>query len=266
MIELAQFQTHTIKMGPFLNISDLQPNTELTITPADVLVSKNWGPLHAKEESSSGSHDENGWYDITIGFDEGSEGACDTDLEGPLTVTVNKPGVLPVSREFVIIDPITDTVGSQIHQWIAQDLGTLMSRLGLPSGADFAEDIANVSPGGGNVIKGEILGINRAAGEFLDVIQGEAVPLEIIAIARGGFPKAEFDSITLVAKDSSDNRVTIEDASITRITERIKTQQFECEIPATETEKFEKGTLDLEVSFDDRKMQISQNIRILEAL
>ncbi len=67
MIVLRQSVAVTLKMGPFVDETDGKTaETGLTISQADVRLSKNGGNMAQKNESSSATHDENGYYDVDL--------------------------------------------------------------------------------------------------------------------------------------------------------------------------------------------------------
>jgi hypothetical protein len=66
----------TVKLGPFVdNVDGYTAETGLTITQAEVRLSKNGGDMAQKNEATSLAHDELGYYDCllntTIGDDSG---------------------------------------------------------------------------------------------------------------------------------------------------------------------------------------------------
>ena len=89
----------TVKMGPFLDDTDGKTvEDSLTITQSDVLLSKNDGNFAQKNDTNSATHDENGWYDVTLN-------ATDTDTQGNLLVYIHVTGALPVWRMFEVTNP-----------------------------------------------------------------------------------------------------------------------------------------------------------------
>lgn len=87
----------TIKLGPFLDSTNGNDNeTALTISQADVRLSKNGGNMAQKNESSSCTHDELGKYDCPID-------TTDTNTEGRLDVTVHKSGALIIDDYYMVL-------------------------------------------------------------------------------------------------------------------------------------------------------------------
>lgn len=94
---LKQSTTATIKLGPFIDDTDGKTaETALSIAQADVRLSKNGGDFAQKNSTTSATHDENGYYDISLD-------ATDTGTLGRLRVSVSKSGALPVWQDFQVV-------------------------------------------------------------------------------------------------------------------------------------------------------------------
>jgi hypothetical protein len=92
-----QSQTETLKLGPFLDETDgITQEPGLTITQSDVRISKASGAFAQKNESSSCTHDEAGWYDCD--FD-----ATDTNTAGSLLINIHVSGALAVWEEYLVL-------------------------------------------------------------------------------------------------------------------------------------------------------------------
>ena len=79
-----------LKLGPFLDDTDGKTaETALTIAQADVQVSKNGGAFAQKSETTSATHDADGWYKVPLD-------ATDTNTSGVTTVQIAVAGALPV--------------------------------------------------------------------------------------------------------------------------------------------------------------------------
>ncbi|MHC4212157.1 MAG: hypothetical protein ACYSWP_02170 [Planctomycetota bacterium] len=102
---LRQSTSVTKKMGPFVDDSDGKTEeTGLTITQSDVRLSKNGGDFTGKNDSSSSSHDENGYYAVALD-------ATDTNTLGSLLLTIHESGALPVWQNFMVIP-------AHIYDWL----------------------------------------------------------------------------------------------------------------------------------------------------
>src|SRR5688572_9958380 len=94
---LKQATSVDLPIGPFLDETDGKTaETALTITQPDVRVKKNGAAWAQKNAAQTLSHEENGWYEVTLD-------ATDTDTLGQLMVAVHESGALPVWREFLVV-------------------------------------------------------------------------------------------------------------------------------------------------------------------
>lgn len=87
----------TVLIGPFVDNTDgYTPETGLTITASEVLLSKNGGALTAKSEVNSAAHDAAGHYAVNLD-------ANDTDTPGALRIAVNESGAFPVWQDCAVL-------------------------------------------------------------------------------------------------------------------------------------------------------------------
>ena len=94
---LKQSTAATIKLGPFIDDTDGKTaETGLTIAQADIRLSKNGGDFAQTNNTAGATHDENGYYDISLD-------ATDTGTLGRLRVAVSKSGALPVWQDFLVV-------------------------------------------------------------------------------------------------------------------------------------------------------------------
>jgi len=95
---LKQSTAYTFRMGPFLDETDGKTaETGLTITQADVRLSKGGGNFAQKNESSASSHDEIGYYIVVLN-------TTDTATVGELLIAVHESGALPVFKTFQVVE------------------------------------------------------------------------------------------------------------------------------------------------------------------
>lgn len=142
---LKQSTAATVVLGPFVDSTDgVTPETALTISQADVRLSKNAGTFAQVNESTSASHMENGYYSKALN-------TTDTNTLGRLTICVNESGALPIRQEYEVIpayefDRLFDTVGPVPELGIL-DRGTAQSATSttvvLRAAAAFADDTVN---------------------------------------------------------------------------------------------------------------------------
>lgn len=111
---LKQSTAATIKLGPFVDSTDGNTaETGLTLSQADIRLSKNGGNIAQKNESSSCTHDELGVYDCALD-------ATDTNTLGRLQVFVHESGALPVWATFMVVpanvyDSLFGSDALQVH-------------------------------------------------------------------------------------------------------------------------------------------------------
>ena len=94
---LKQSTAATIKLGPFIDDGDgKSAETGLTISQADIRLSKNGGDFAQTNNATGATHDEFGYYDIPLD-------TTDTNTLGRLLVAVHESGALPVWKEFLVV-------------------------------------------------------------------------------------------------------------------------------------------------------------------
>jgi hypothetical protein len=86
-----------VLIGPFIDEDDGKTaETGLTITQADVRLSKNGQNIAQKNDTNAAVHDELGYHNCPLD-------ATDTNTEGMLTLAVHESGALPVRHEFMVL-------------------------------------------------------------------------------------------------------------------------------------------------------------------
>jgi hypothetical protein len=87
-----------VMVGPFVDSTDgATAETGLTISQADVRLSKNAGDMAQKSDNTALVHDEIGYYLCELD-------ATDTNTVGALMLAVNESGALPVRMDFQIVE------------------------------------------------------------------------------------------------------------------------------------------------------------------
>lgn len=116
---LKQSTAVTLKIGPFVDETDGKTaETALTLSQADFRLSKNGGDFAQKNESTSGTHDEIGYYDVPVN-------TTDTGTLGRLLVAVHESGALPVWKEYMVLPANTydslvsgsDALNADVDEW-----------------------------------------------------------------------------------------------------------------------------------------------------
>jgi hypothetical protein len=94
---LKQSTSATLQIGPFIDDTDGKTaETGLTISQADVRLSKNGANIAQKNEATSCTHDELGYYSCPID-------TTDTNTLGRLQLMVHESGALPVYHEYMVV-------------------------------------------------------------------------------------------------------------------------------------------------------------------
>lgn len=97
MYWLKQSTAVTLKIGPFVDATDGNTaETALTISQADVRLSKNGGNIAQKNEATSCTHDELGMYDCPLD-------STDTNTLGQLDLIVAETGALIVKHSYMVV-------------------------------------------------------------------------------------------------------------------------------------------------------------------
>jgi len=95
--ELRQSTAVTIPLGKFVDATDgVTAETALTISQADVLLSKNGATFAQKSESSASSHMQRGYYACALN-------STDTNTLGILSIDVEESGALPVRQDYAVL-------------------------------------------------------------------------------------------------------------------------------------------------------------------
>lgn len=94
---LKQATAVDVGIGAFVdNVDGFTPASGLSITQPDIRLKKNGGNWGQKNAAQTLSHEENGWYELSLD-------TTDTNTLGALLVAVNESGARPVSREFEVV-------------------------------------------------------------------------------------------------------------------------------------------------------------------
>lgn len=90
----------SVKIGPFLDSTNGNDNeTALTISQADIRLSKNDGDFAQKNDTGAATHDELGMYDCPLN-------TTDTNTYGSLLVAIHEGGALLVKQLFMVLPEI----------------------------------------------------------------------------------------------------------------------------------------------------------------
>jgi len=94
---LKQSTSVDVGIGPFLDSTDGNTQeTALTITQPDIRLKKNGGNWAQKAAAQTLSHEEAGWYEVTLD-------ATDTDTLGILIVAIHESGALVAWDKYMVV-------------------------------------------------------------------------------------------------------------------------------------------------------------------
>lgn len=208
-----------VAIGPMLDETDGKTaESALTITQPDVRLKKNGGNWAQKAAAQTLSHEENGWYEVTLD-------ATDTDTVGQLIVAIHESGALPVWREFQVVEEAiydalfaasaTGLLPANVTQWLGSaaatptaagvpevdvthwlgsaapaNTGDAFARLGAPAGASIAADIADV--------EGKVDDLESRVGTPSDLGSGATVAANLADI------EGQTDDIAAVLADTDE--------------------------------------------------------------
>lgn len=136
---LRQSTSQVVRFGPFLDITDgVTEEVALTITQAEMRLSKDGAAFAQKNAAGNATHDSDGWYSTTLN-------GTDTDTVGELVMNVQQPAnTLPVwVRWYVVEEAVYDAfyAAGAVH---TVQTGDSFARLGAPAGASVSADVAAV--------------------------------------------------------------------------------------------------------------------------
>lgn len=122
---LKQSTSVDVPIGPFLDATDgVTPETGLTITQPDIRLKKNGGAWAQKAAAQTLSHEENGFYEVTLD-------ATDTNTLGLMRLAVFESGAAPVWEDFLVVPAnvwdsyfSTDLLQVDATQWLGSAIAT----------------------------------------------------------------------------------------------------------------------------------------------
>ena len=169
-IWLKQSTAYTWKAGPFVDSTDgVTPETALTISQADIRLSKAGGDFAQTNNAAGATHDESGYYDVPLN-------TTDTGTLGSLRVAITESGALPVWETFMVVPSTVwdglfgaSYIGTNVVQvaGTAQTAGDLKASLTTIQG--FVEtEVAEILVDTGTTIPGTLATMDAK----LDAIDG----------------------------------------------------------------------------------------------
>lgn len=195
MMLLTQNSTQTLQFGPFLDEDDGKTvESGLTIAQADVRLSKNGGAFAQKNDASTASYDENGYYRVSFS-------TTDTNTVGTLLIAIHKSGALPVWREFHVVP-------NQVYASLVEGSDKLeVDQVQLGGVTQSATDLKHFADSGYDPATSKVEGVKT-----VDTLSGHT-PQTGDSFARLGAPVAASISADLQVVDGNvddiETRVTL---------------------------------------------------------
>jgi len=183
MTWLKQSTAVTVPVGPFVDSTDgVTAETALTISQADIRLSKN-GAAYAQTNNATGAtHMENGWYGVPLD-------TTDTNTLGSLVVAVNESGACPAWRNFMVVPAnVWDSMfGADKLQVHADEITAgLITAAAIATDAIDADAIADNAINAGAIATGAITAAKFAAG----AIDAAAIATDAVAEIQSGLATA----------------------------------------------------------------------------
>lgn len=205
---IKQSTAYTFRLGPFVDATDgVTAETALTLAQADFRLSKAGGAFASKNETTSGAHDENGWYTCILN-------STDTNTLGPLDIAVHESGALPVFKSFLVVAAnVYDSLvggGDVLDVSVTQWLGTAAA---TPTVAGVPEvDVTHV--GGTAQTAGDIIGdTNDIQARLPAALVGGRIDASVTEVAA---IKAKTDQLTFTVANQVDSNIqSVNDVTVT---------------------------------------------------
>jgi len=132
MQELKANTAVDVLIGPFVDSTDGDTaETALTISQADVRLSKNGQNMAQKNDATAAAHDELGYYNCELD-------STDVNTEGTLVLAVHETGALPVRHEYMVLSE-----AAWDSKYAAKDNGYMDVNIKTIGRADTQETEAN---------------------------------------------------------------------------------------------------------------------------
>ena len=223
---LKQSTAATVPLGPALDSTDGNTTEEaLTISQADIRLSKNGGAFAQTNNATGATHDENGWYGIPLD-------TTDTNTLGRLDVAVHESGALAMWKEFMVVPAnvydalVGDSDVLQVHATeISNDLITAAA---IATDAIGATEIAAGAIAADAFAAGAIDATAIATGAIdADAIAANAIGASEIAdgaIDAGAFAQGAADKVwdtaaRILTASTNFNDISVTDILTTQMTE-----------------------------------------------
>lgn len=140
-IPLKQSTAATVVIGRFVDATDgVTPETALTLTQADIRLSKAWGSWAQKNDATSCTHQEAGFYTCPLN-------TTDTNTLGPLLLAVNESGAAPIEMAFLVLpadvyDALVSGSGNGVRASVQAMASGVVTAAAVATGAIDADALA----------------------------------------------------------------------------------------------------------------------------
>jgi hypothetical protein len=192
---LRQSTAVDIPLGPFVDYADgYTAKSGLTISQSDVRLKKGAAAWAAVNESTSASHEENGYYEKALD-------ATDTNTVGPLRIAVSEALTLPICQDyFVLEEAVYDAL------FAASATGALPVASGGITTASFAAGAINAAAIAADAIGASELAADAVA-EIADAVWDEATSGHVTA---GTFGQREYAIRANTAQAGAATTITLD--------------------------------------------------------
>lgn len=176
---LRQSTATTVKLGPFVDETDGKTaETALTISQADIRLSKNGGAYAQTNNSAGATHDEAGEYGIPLD-------TTDTNTLGRLKVRVSESGALPVWQTFMVVPAnVWDSLfgADQLQVHVNEMTAGIITAAVIATDAIDADAIADNAINAGAIAADALTAAKFAADVTTELQSGLATAASIAAL------------------------------------------------------------------------------------
>lgn len=164
----------TVIVGPFVDETDgWTPETGLTVTQADILLSKNGQSWAQISGTSNATHGTQGYYGVAYG-------TADTDTVGRLQLSVSGTAHRPVYHEYMVVaaNSYDSIIDGTDYLDVTPNNGTVDVATAVTSGtvdlATAATDVTNMVTANATQISGSATAADNLEASALGIVTGQA--------------------------------------------------------------------------------------------
>ena len=175
-----------VLIGPFVDDTDGKTaETGLTISQADVLLSKNGQALTQKNNANAATHDAQGYYNCELS-------AIDMDTEGNLTIVINEAGALPVRCDFMVMSQAAylSRYGAKDSGYMDVNMRAVSEDTTAADNLEAACDGTTYNIGGGVVVVASVTGaagsVTGAVGSVTATVNADVKKVNGVTLTGNG--------------------------------------------------------------------------------